>query len=80
MDLSDRLTLDVDIRAIDALKQPRIPAYAEANARLGYRLTDSLEIYVAGNNLLHERHLESNDNDQGQAVPRIVLAGARIRL
>jgi iron complex outermembrane receptor protein len=80
MDLGDRFTLDADLRAIDALKRSAIPAYVEANARLAYRLTDSLELYVAGSNLLHDRHLESNDSDQGQAVPRILYAGARIRL
>jgi iron complex outermembrane receptor protein len=79
MDLGDRFSLDIDLRAVDGLKGPVIPAYAEANARLGYRLTDRLELFVAGNNLLHDRHLESNDTDQGQAVPRILYAGARIR-
>ena len=80
LDLTDRLTLDMDVRAVDGLKDRRIPSYVEAGARLGYRLTDSLELFVAGNNLLHDRHLESNDVDQGQAVPRMVHAGARIRL
>jgi iron complex outermembrane receptor protein len=80
MDLADRLSLDIGVRAIAALRNPRINAYREADARLSYALSKSVELFVSGENLLHERHVESNDIDQGQAIPRMVSAGARLRL
>jgi iron complex outermembrane receptor protein len=80
MDLTDRLSLDLGVRAVAPLHNPRIPSYREAEARIAYRATKEIELFVTGQNLLHSRHLESNDADQGQAVPRMVYVGARLRL
>ncbi|MBV9931403.1 MAG: TonB-dependent receptor [Alphaproteobacteria bacterium] len=78
-DPTPSLTIDVALRAVDALRNPAIPAYAEADARIGWRVRNAVELYVAGQNLLHARHRESNDTDQAQAVARTVEGGVRLR-
>ena len=80
MNLTDRLQLHAGIRFIDGLDAaPSMNSYVEADARLTYRLTDRIEIYAAGNNLLHGSHLESNDPQRAQLARRSVFAGARLR-
>lgn len=80
MDPAPRLSIDLGFRAVDGLRNPAIPAYAEADARVGWRVTRQVELFVAGENLLHARHRESNDTDQAQAAARTVYAGLRTRL
>ena len=79
----DRLRLSVGVRRIGALddsaSEPPIGPYVEADANLTYRLTQALELYVAGNNLLHDTHLESNDTSRVKLAQRSVVAGARVR-
>jgi iron complex outermembrane receptor protein len=80
MDLTRSLRLDVDARAIGSIPgAPGVPAYAEADARLAWEVADRLELYVAGENLLHRTHLESNDPNRAQRIARSVYAGTRIR-
>lgn len=80
VDLAERWTLNVGSRYIGAIDtEPRIGAYVEADAQLTFRAGDAVELFVAGTNLLHERHLESNDVKRGQAVERSVFAGSRLR-
>ncbi len=79
-ELGDRLALDVGLRWVGEIDAaPGLPAYAEADARLAYRLSDSVELYVAGENLLHDSHAESNDAQRAQRVARGVYAGTRLR-
>jgi iron complex outermembrane receptor protein len=65
MDVTSRLEVDAGLRAIGAVKAltggPTVPAYAEADARLGWRVSDGLELALEGMNLLHDQHLEAND-------------------
>jgi iron complex outermembrane receptor protein len=79
----DRLRMSFGLRRIGALddsaSEPPIRAYVEADANLNYRLTDALELYVAGNNLLHHAHLESNDANRVKLAQRSVYFGARVR-
>jgi iron complex outermembrane receptor protein len=35
-----------------------VPSYFEADARLGWRVTDAFEVSVVGQNLLHDHHPE----------------------
>jgi iron complex outermembrane receptor protein len=79
-DLTSRLQLSVDARAVGPIHQePRIHSYAEAGAQLAYDLTPQIELFVAGRNLLHHVHVESNDPDSAQLPRRMVWAGARAR-
>ncbi|MGQ0740989.1 MAG: TonB-dependent receptor plug domain-containing protein [Alphaproteobacteria bacterium] len=57
MDFGD-IELDLGLRAIDALPGPSVPAYVEADARIGWHLSETMDLSLLGANLLHERHLE----------------------
>lgn len=72
-----RFEFDVIARVVDDLPRPRVAAYFDADARLGWRMTSDLELYVAGGNLLQRRRDESNDDDRGQLISRSVVAGVR---
>jgi len=79
----DRLRMSFSLRRIGALDdsaaEPEIGGYFEADANVNYRLTETLELYVAGNNLLHATHLESNDTSRVKLAERSVYVGARVR-
>ena len=70
---------DAGLRAVDGLDTPKIAGYVEADARLAFRLTDKAELFVAGENLLHDWHYESNDVQRTQRIGRSVWAGTRLR-
>lgn len=74
--ISDALELDVRLRAVDALAT--VDAYVEADARLGWRLTDTLEVSVTGQNLLNERRVETGDPNRARAFGRSVHAALRV--
>jgi iron complex outermembrane receptor protein len=86
-DLAEDLDLDLRLRAADRLPEvrglggpslPRVPAYAEADARLAWRPTHSLELAVSGVNLLHNRHAESFFRPPVQEMPRSVRVESRL--
>ena len=77
MSLADNLDLDLGVRAVDDLDRPHVDGYVEADARLAWRVSDGLELYVAGRNLLHEAHKESFER-QAQLIERSVFAGTRL--
>ena len=76
MNLGPRVTLDADLRYVGALTDNAVPAYTELNARVGWRVTDRIELGVSGWNLLHDRHVEFA---QGNAIPRSFLVDLRCR-
>jgi iron complex outermembrane receptor protein len=79
-DLTGRLRINAGLRFIDKIKtDPPIGSYVEADARVTYRLTDQLDLYASGTNLLHATHQESNDPERAQLAQRSVLFGARVR-
>lgn len=71
MNLGRSVTFDVDLRYVDAAPNPRLPAYAEVNARIAWDLSRRLQLSLSGLNLLHARHIEAPGADY---VPRSVLA------
>jgi len=80
MDVTDSVALDVDLRAIDDLSSPHVPGYAEADVRLAWRVSDTLELAVTGANLLHARHTEFiNPSLPAQEIPRSIDVSARWR-
>jgi iron complex outermembrane receptor protein len=79
MNLGKAVTLDGDLRYVSALPNPRVPAYVELNARVGWNVTPRLQLSLTGSNLLHERHLEL-PAPAAYAVPRSVFAELRWRL
>ncbi|MGH8229118.1 MAG: TonB-dependent receptor plug domain-containing protein, partial [Steroidobacteraceae bacterium] len=68
MDLPHRLTLDASLRWVDAFEMDdgptdgpvvgTVPSYFELGLRLGWHVTDRLELSVVGQNLLHPYHVE----------------------
>ena len=74
--LTDRLELDLRVRAVDSLAA--VDSYVEADARLGWRLTDTLELSVTGQNLIEERRVETGDPVRRRAFGRSVFAALRV--
>ena len=67
--------LDLGLRAVDDLGRPRPRRLCRGRRPAGWRLSRrSSSSIVAGNNLLHERHVESNDAGRAQRVERSVYA------
>jgi iron complex outermembrane receptor protein len=58
IDLSRGVELDAVLRAVGRLPHPVVPAYAELDARVGWRASPTFEISFIGQNLLHARHPE----------------------
>lgn len=79
MTLPHGITIDADLRAIDALEDPHVDGYVELGARIGWVIRDGIELYLAGENLLHRTHIESNDIDRAQRVQRNISVGTRLR-
>ena len=74
--ITDRLDLDLRLRAVGELKT--VDSYVEADARLGWRLTDTLELSVTGQNLLEDRRVETGDPARRRAFGRSVFAALRV--
>ena len=58
LDLPHRIEVDAMLRAVAALPNPAVPPYAELNLRAGWWITAHTEVWVAGQDLLHDRHPE----------------------
>ncbi|HEY2033575.1 MAG TPA: TonB-dependent receptor [Rhizomicrobium sp.] len=63
MDLSDSVSFDADFRYVGRLPNPHVPSYVELNARLGWMITDRIELAISGYNLLHDQHQEFEPGD-----------------
>jgi len=64
MTLADNIDVDLALRAVDALPKPAVPSYIEADARVGWRVTDDVEVAVGGTNLFDKAHIESPEERQ----------------
>ena len=77
--IAPKLQLNLNARAIGRIEQdPEVDSYIEAGGRLAYQLTNQVELYIAGRNLLHRTHVENNDPNAGQAAERTVIAGTHL--
>ena len=86
MTLPGGVALDLHLRRVGSLPAPASPAYTELNGRLGWAVTDSVELSIAGFNLLNDRHPEFGAGDSavqigqsGVETGRSVVLGARLR-
>ena len=75
--LADNLELDVRLRAVDELVPSGVDGYVEADARVGWRVTDELELAVTGQNLLDDHKFETADPQRRRAFGRAVYAQLR---
>lgn len=86
MTLPKGVTLDLHLRRVGRLPAPASPAYTELNARLGWAVTEAVELSISAFNLLHEHHPEfgqARSNVQlgasGVETARSVVVDARLR-
>jgi iron complex outermembrane receptor protein len=80
MDINRRTEFDVAVRYVGELPSPEVSSYIALDARLGFRLTDHLELSVAGYNLLDEGHIEFiNPSLPPRESPRSFFISARWR-
>ena len=67
-------------RAIGALPDPALPGYSELTVRGGWLATPALEVFVVGEDLLHDRHPEVGFPTPGRVeFERAVRAGLTVR-
>lgn len=79
-DVANRIQLSLNARAVGRIKQdPEVGSYVEAGGQVSYQATREIELFVAGRNLIHRTHEESNDPGAAQLAKRSVYAGARAR-
>jgi iron complex outermembrane receptor protein len=76
--LSDRWTLAAGLREVGALPDPKVPSYVELDARLGWRVSDQLELSLSGFSLLHSWHQEYVVADSDR-IGRSVMLDTRLR-
>ena len=86
MTLPYGLELDLHLRRVSSLPAPASPAYTELNGRLAWPVTESVELSLAGFNLLHEHHPEFGEAQSsvqlgasGVETGRSVVLAARWR-
>ena len=70
IDAGGRLEFDGFFRYVDALPNPQVDAYAELDARVGYRVRPGWDLSLIGSNLLHKSHLEFRGGTPPQLYPR----------
>jgi iron complex outermembrane receptor protein len=81
--LSPSLTLDTRLRYVSRTPKELTsgyldaPAYSEADARVAWRITDRVELSVAGLNLLDAAHVEATEPRRTEER-RSIQAGARV--
>lgn len=78
-DLPRGFQFDLQLRRVDALPNPQVPAYTELDLRVAWLVGDALELAVAGRNLLHERHPEYADAATRSEIDRSVYGQVRWR-
>ena len=76
MDLGRSVTFDADLRYVDALPDPGVPAYFELNSHVAWKITRRVQLSLSGFNLLHPRHQEYPT--PAAAVPRSLFADLRL--
>jgi iron complex outermembrane receptor protein len=75
VNLGPDVSLVTLLRYVDDLPDSRIPAYADLDAKLGWRMTPNLELYLKGSNLLDSAHPETDADDNVLQARRSVQAG-----
>jgi iron complex outermembrane receptor protein len=78
-DLPGRLEWDAMVRYVDALPDPHVPSYIGLDVRLGWRLTERLELAVVGQNLLDDEHQEFITSSSARRIERGVYGKVAIR-
>lgn len=61
LNLSHGFSWDTSIYFVDGLPAQQLPSYTRLDTRLSWRPAERVELSLVGQNLLKERHVESND-------------------
>jgi iron complex outermembrane receptor protein len=77
--ISRTFTIEANFRHVGRLPDPVVPAYSEIGGRIGWRISDRMQVSVSGLNLLHKWHQEL-PVDAANQVPRSIMAGLKWRL
>lgn len=75
-DLTDAVELDLSLRAVDDLAT--VDSYVEADVRLGWRLTDQLELSLTGRNLIEDDRVETGDPARARAFGRSIFGALQV--
>jgi iron complex outermembrane receptor protein len=73
LSITENGDLDIAVRHVAALSSPDVPSFTAVDARFGWRLQPSLELSVAGLNLLDADHGEYADIATRSRIPRTVF-------
>lgn len=65
LNLSRGFSWDSSLYYVDPLPAQRLPSYTRLDTRLSWRPAERLECSLVGQNLLKDRHVESNDSQTG---------------
>ena len=79
MDIGARTEFDVTVRAVGELPNPKVSSYVAIDMRVGFRMTDHLEVAVSGSNLFDDHVEFINPNLPANEVTRSVFISARWR-
>jgi iron complex outermembrane receptor protein len=80
MDFGSGVQFDIGLRAVDELLSPAIPGYLAADARLGWKVNEAVELSLAGFNVFGGLHGESfTSGAPYREVRRSVYLGMRWR-
>ncbi|MDR7268673.1 iron complex outermembrane receptor protein [Pelomonas saccharophila] len=77
--LADGVDLDMSLRRVGGLRYTSVPAYNEADARLGWRISERMEVALSGRNLLHAQHREFPQSGAAAAA-NPVMVGRTVQL
>lgn len=75
----DEVSFDAALRTVGPLPHPSVPAYTELDLKLGWAVSQSLDLSLSGTNLLHPYHLEFIEAGQSDRIPRSVWLQSRWR-
>jgi iron complex outermembrane receptor protein len=79
MNLTERVELDVGVREVGRLPNPSVPSYVSLDARIAWRMLDSVDLSLTATNLLDDRHPEFGAFPTRTLVGRTVFAAVRGR-
>lgn len=81
LDISRDIEWDIGVRFVDNLTRPAVPGYVALDTRIGWDVTEAVELSLAGFNLLDDGdgHRETRNTTDGRDIPRSVYAGLRVR-
>jgi iron complex outermembrane recepter protein len=73
MDLDYGITVDANLRWVGHLPDPPVESYVEMNVRVGWQVSENLELSLSGSDFLHDRHREFTAPPSEDIEPGVFL-------